>query len=176
MPHLDPIPTNGHGQANGQANGHANGHGGANGDGQANGRGQQLDLQRSGDRWLRWLNHELDRRAETPMARLLGLWDVLEEWFATDGFHASLPARAAGALLAEPGDPVGIVVAEHRRAVRCLLEELAGEAGANDPSALGAQLHVLLEGAIAAALMDRRPGAARTARALAAIAIGEDAA
>jgi hypothetical protein len=138
--------------------------------------GAPLDLKRSGERWLRWLREELSRRGDTPRARLLGLWDVLEEWFATDGFRASLPARAAGVLRAEPGDPVGAVVAEHRRAVRGLLEDLASAAGVEDPSGHAAQLHVLLEGAVASALIDRRPAVARTARTLAAIALGEDAA
>jgi hypothetical protein len=138
--------------------------------------GAPLDLKRSGERWLRWLREELSRRGGTPRARLLGLWDVLEEWFATESFRASLPARAAGVLRAEPGDPMGAVVAEHRRAVRELLEDLAVAAGVPDPAGHAAQLHVLLEGAVASALIDRRPGVARTARTLAAIALGEDAA
>jgi hypothetical protein len=132
-----------------------------------------LALRRSGERWLRWLRDEVSRRGDTPRDRLLGLWDVLEEWFATEDFRVSVTARAAAALWAEPDDPVGAIVGEHRRAVRRLLEELAAAAGVHDPPVLAARLHVLLEGAVASALIDGRPGVARTARDLAAAALGE---
>jgi hypothetical protein len=138
--------------------------------------GAPLDLKKAGERWLRWLHQELARRGDTPRARLLSLWDVLEEWFATEGFAASLVARAALALRSDPDDPVGSTVAEHRRAVRRLLEELADAAGAADPAGLAAQLHVLLEGAVASAMIERRPDVARTARRLAAIALARGAA
>jgi hypothetical protein len=138
------------------------------------GNGDPLALGRSGDRWVRWLHTELARRADTPRARLLSLWDVLEEWFATEGFRSSLAARAALALRTDPGDQVAVVIAGHRQAVKALLEDLAGEAGAGDPVALAARLQVLLEGAVVSAVIDGRPGVARTARALTMLALGDD--
>jgi hypothetical protein len=48
------------------------------------------------------------------------------------------------------------VIGAHQLAVRQLLGRLAKLAGADDPAALAAQLHIVLEGALAAAVVDRR--------------------
>ena len=52
-----------------------------------------------------------------------------------------------------------------------VLEELARSSGAHDPTALAAQLLTLIEGAMAGALIDRHPAAARHARELTRIAL-----
>ena len=52
-----------------------------------------------------------------------------------------------------------------------LLEDLAKAAGAFDTAVLAAQLQVLVDGAIAAAAVDRDPAAARDARELARAAV-----
>jgi hypothetical protein len=56
-------------------------------------------------------------------------------------------------------------------AVEHLLEDLAKLAGAADPADLAAQLQVLVDGAIAAAAVDRDPAATRGARELARAAV-----
>jgi hypothetical protein len=59
------------------------------------------------------------------------------------------------------------VIAAHRQGLRQLLEDLAKAAWAYDTAILAAQLQVLVDGAIAAAAVDRDPAAARGARELA---------
>jgi hypothetical protein len=124
-------------------------------------------LRQSSERWLLWLNAELLRRGDTPRSRLLGLWDALEDWFTTEEFATSLLASGAMELRSDPDHPAHAVIAAHRQGLRQLLEDLAKAAWAYDTAILAAQLQVLVDGAIAAAAVDRDPAAARGARDLA---------
>ena len=124
-----------------------------------------------GIQWLELLTEALDRRGDDPWSRFDGLWDTLEEWVAGDGFRGSFIANAASELRSEPEHPAQPVIAAHRRALRQLLEDLAKAAGASDAAVLAAQLQVLVDGAIAAAVVDRDPAATRGARELARAAV-----
>ncbi|HKF00587.1 MAG TPA: helix-turn-helix domain-containing protein [Actinomycetes bacterium] len=127
-------------------------------------------------RWLHDLTAKLERYGDDAEGRYTGLWDALEEWFASEDFRGSFIANAAAELRSEPDHPGHAVIAEHRQTIRQLLEDLAKAAGAGDPAALAAQLQVLMDGAIALAAVDRRPAAARSARDLAVAALRSNAA
>jgi len=127
------------------------------------------------DRWLTWLHEKLGRCGDDPGARFAGLWDALEGWVTSDGFHGSFVASAATELRGQPGHPAHVVVDAHRLAFRRLLEELVEAAGAHHPVVLAAQLHMLIEGAIAFPSAEARLAIMR-ARVLAAVALGADAA
>lgn len=124
-------------------------------------------LEHWGTQWLHFLSEALDRRGDDPRARFDGLWDALEEWVAADGFRGSFIANGATELRSEPDHPAHAVIAAHRQGLRQLLEDLAKAAWAHDTAVLAAQLQVLVDGAIAAATVDRDPTAARGARELA---------
>jgi hypothetical protein len=111
------------------------------------------ELERSSERWLAWLG------------------EVLEEWFASDDFAGSAVAAAVVAPPDGRGPAAHAALVRHRRATRRLLEDLARSSGARDPAALAGQLLTLVEGAMAGALIDRHPGAARHARELTRIAL-----
>jgi hypothetical protein len=129
------------------------------------------ELERSSERWLAWLAEELARRDYPPGSALLALWDVLEEWFAADDFAGSAVAAAVVAPPDGRGPAAHAALVRHRQATRRLLEDLARSSGAGDPHALAGQLLTLVEGAMAGALIDRQPGAARHARELTQIAL-----
>ena len=129
------------------------------------------DLERSSERWLAWLAAETTRRRRPPRSDLLVLWDLLEEWFASDDFASSPVAAAVTAPPDGRGPAVHAVLVRHRQATRRFLEYLARTSGAPDPAALAAQLLTLVDGAIAGALIDRHAGAARHARELTRIAL-----
>jgi hypothetical protein len=129
------------------------------------------DLERSSERWLAWLAAETTRRRRPPRSDLLVLWDLLEEWFASDDFAGSPVAAAVTAPPDGRGPAVHAVLIRHRQATRRFLEHLAHTSGAPDPAALAAQLLTLVEGAIAGALIDRHAGVARHARELTQIAL-----
>jgi hypothetical protein len=128
------------------------------------------DLERSSERWLTWLAGELARRPG-PGPGLPALWDVLEEWFASDDFAGSAVAAAVAAPPDGRGRAAHDALVRHRQAVRRLLEDQARSAGAGDPAAVAGQLLILVEGAIVGAVVDRHPGAARHARELAELAL-----
>jgi hypothetical protein len=129
------------------------------------------DLERSSEGWLAWLAREMARRQHPPGSDLLVLWDVLEEWFASDDFAGSAVAAAVAAPPDGRGPAANAALVRHRQATRRLLEDQARAAGAAVPAALALQLLTLVEGAIAGALIDRHPGAARHARELTRIAL-----
>jgi len=126
--------------------------------------------------WLQRLNDKLDRCGDDPEARFEGLWDALDEWFASDGFRGSFVANAATELRSKPGHPAQRVITAHRMAMRQLLEDLAKIAGVRDPADVAARLQILVDGAVAVAVVDRRPGVAASVRAMAAAALAADAA
>jgi hypothetical protein len=131
-------------------------------------------LQRSSEQWLAWLRRGL--AGQPPDRGLAGLWDLLDAWFASDDFHASGLAAAMAGPTGNGGEATRAVIAAHRRALRELLEEPAAAAGAADPAAAAAKLHLLVEGAIVGALIDRHTAVTRHARELTEIALAGGAA
>ena len=76
------------------------------------------DLERSSERWLAWLAAETTRRRRPPRSDLLVLWDLLEEWFASDDFASSPVAAAVTAPPDGRGPAVHAVLVRHRQATR----------------------------------------------------------
>jgi AcrR family transcriptional regulator len=132
-------------------------------------------LERWSEQWLGWLRSEAARGGDDPRARLEGLWDALEKWFADEGFRGSYVDNVASELRAKPGHPAQAPVAAHRAALRELLQDLAAAAGAPSPAGAALQLQTLIDGATAVAVIDRQPGAAASARAMAAAVLGQPA-
>jgi AcrR family transcriptional regulator len=128
-------------------------------------------LEQWGAEWLRWLQERIDRQGDDPELRVAALWDTLAEWFASEGFRGSFVANVATELCGDPDHPAQKVIAEHRMALRQLLEDLAKGAGAHEPADLAAELQLLLDGAVAMAAVDHRPTIVASARALASAAI-----
>jgi hypothetical protein len=129
------------------------------------------ELERSSRRWLGWLTAELARRRPPGGSGVLVLWDVLEEWFASEDFARSQVAAAVAAPPDGRGPAAQAALVRHRQAMRELLEELARAAGAREPDRAADRLHLLVEGAIVGALLDRHPGVAAHARALTELAL-----
>jgi AcrR family transcriptional regulator len=121
--------------------------------------------------WLEWLEGELDACGDDPPARLDGLWSALDGWLASGWFRGSLVINAAIELRGSRQHPAHAAIAEHQMALRQLLEALAISADATDPAALAAQLHVLVEGLLAAAIVERRSVDTPRVRALASLAL-----
>jgi AcrR family transcriptional regulator len=108
-------------------------------------------------------------RHEDPRDRLLGIFDVLAEMAADNGFRGCAFYNASAE--SAQGSVVDEVATANRAWTRGLFTELSREAGARDPIALAEQLMVLYDGSNAGARMDRRAAAAVTARGVAAALI-----
>jgi AcrR family transcriptional regulator len=125
-------------------------------------------LERWSRQWLEWLRLESWPDGDGAGGRLERLWDALEKWFADESFRGSFVANVATELRAKPGHPAQATIAAHRAALRELLRDIATEAGVPSPAAAALQMQMLIDGATAVAVIDRQPGAAAGARAMAA--------
>jgi AcrR family transcriptional regulator len=114
-------------------------------------------------RWMAWFGAELKQRGKTPQQRLLAVFDVLGEWFATAEFRGCLFINAASEYCGLD-QRIGDLAARHKRFVREEIQRLAREAGAKHPAALADQLALLVEGAIVLALLEKSPAWAATAK------------
>jgi AcrR family transcriptional regulator len=96
-----------------------------------------------------WLADQVDRCGDDSEARFAALWSALEQRLAAGS--GSLTMTAAIELRRAPRHPAWKAVAEHRMAVRQLLEDLVKPLGVADPPAVAARLQLLVEGAEAVA-------------------------
>ena len=90
------------------------------------------------------------------------MFDALETACRRDGYHGCAFINTAAESVA--GTAVHVRTVEHKRAVRAWVRELAAAAGADDPDALARALTLLLDGGLAAGVLDGDPDAAAGAR------------
>jgi AcrR family transcriptional regulator len=111
-------------------------------------------------------------RHDDPRDRILGIFDLLGEQVAAPTYRgcAFINASAEGP---RGETKVTRACSDSRLWLRNLFTELARDAGAVDPVALGRRLVLLYDGATIGASMDHDPGAAGEARALAAELLGQ---
>jgi AcrR family transcriptional regulator len=115
------------------------------------------------ERWSTWFRSEIERRSRSPRRRLLLIFEVLGEWFRSEDFRGCLFLNAA-AEYSRLEPRIHEVVAGHKRQLRELLEQFASEAGAPVANGLATQLFLLVEGAIAAALVEPNADGAGSAK------------
>ncbi len=129
-------------------------------------------LERRDARWMAWFVEATKKRGKTPRARLVGMFDVLREWFEQADFHGCAFLNAAGEI-ERADDPIRVVVREHKARllafVREQLDAHAAQAGADRRfvARLARQWLVLIDGAIGVALVSGDASAAPHARAAA---------
>jgi AcrR family transcriptional regulator len=122
-------------------------------------------LDRRDDRWMNWFIAGTQSRGKTARKRLPGMFEVLREWFASDDFHGCAFLNAAGEI-ASAEDPIRIVARKHKERllefVRAECDAFAEEADidARRATQLSRQWLILLDGAIAVALVSGEADAA----------------
>jgi AcrR family transcriptional regulator len=95
-----------------------------------------------------------------PAEQILTLFDWLERWFASANFRGCPFVNA----VAELGDPAAKIAVEFKEQRRVWLRDLLEQVQVPDPDALATQLSILIEGAIASALVRGDPKIARSAK------------
>ncbi|WAU83571.1 TetR/AcrR family transcriptional regulator [Streptomyces sp. Qhu-G9] len=119
-------------------------------------------LERRDIRWRQALAEHVDGH-EDARRRILAVFDWLGDWFRQADFRGCAWINSYGELGAT-SEPVAAQVRAHKRAFKDYLADLAGEAGL--PAELAGQLHLLAEGAMVAAAIERSAEpAARAGRA-----------
>jgi transposase len=104
----------------------------------------------------------LPSRWDNPCDRILGIFELLTEWFAVPGYRGCPFINAS----AEAGSEAAVVQVReaHRAWVRDLFAGLGRDAGAQDPDALSAQLVLLYDGAMIGAQLDHTSAAGKAAQ------------
>ena len=130
-------------------------------------------LERRDERWMNWFIQGTLRHGESTRTRLLGMFDVLREWFASADFHGCAFLNAAGEI-AGAEDPIRVVAREHKERllvfVRTQCDEYLAErnvADSDQAARLARQWLILIDGAIGVALVSGEADAALDARAAA---------
>jgi len=100
-------------------------------------------------RWMQWFRSECEK-AETPQARILGIFDVLGSWFESDGFRGCAFINTAGEV-GDADDPIRQIAKLHKQKLLDYTLELTRQLQVNDPVKLARQLFVLIEGTITVA-------------------------
>ena len=100
--------------------------------------------------WLRgWLESEINRRASTPKARLLAIFDVFDDWFRKKSFEGCSFINAL--LESEKESPVRRAAASHLAKIRATLRDMAKEANLREPEKFAQVWHMLMKGSIISA-------------------------
>ncbi|QTO45547.1 TetR/AcrR family transcriptional regulator [Burkholderia latens] len=129
-------------------------------------------LERRDERWMRWFVDATLARGKSPRAQLLGMFDVLRDWFVQPDFHGCAFLNASGEI-ARADDPVRVVARMHKARLLAFVRErfdAYADAVALERRGLARiarQWLVLIDGAIGVALVSGDATAARDARATA---------
>ena len=103
---------------------------------------------------------------------VLAMFDALREWFGTDDFRGCAFLNAAGEI-GDEASPILAVAREHKARLLEYVRTLTRAAALPDPDEAAAQLLVLIDGAIAVALVTRDPAIADSAGRAAAALLGQ---
>jgi AcrR family transcriptional regulator len=79
-------------------------------------------LERRDERWMNWFIKNTLRHGKSARTHLLGMFDVLREWFASDDFHGCAFLNASGEIAA-PDDPIRVVAREHKERLLAFVRE-----------------------------------------------------
>jgi AcrR family transcriptional regulator len=120
--------------------------------------------------WTRgWLETEIKRRATSPTARLLAIFDVFDGWFHKKSFEG---CSFINVLLESKVDsPVRQAAAIHLAKIRAIVRGLAEEANLHEPEKFAQAWHMLMKGSIVSAGEGNR-NAARDAMCAARLVLG----
>ena len=119
-------------------------------------------LDRREDVWTRgWLESEIRRRASSPEARLLAIFDVFDGWFHKKSFEGCSFINVL--LESKAGSPIRRAAAIHLAKIRAIVRSLAAEAGLQEPERFAQAWHMLMKGSIVSAGEGNR-NAARDAK------------
>lgn len=123
------------------------------------------------ERWMQWFV-AASSRVQAPRARLLAMFDALREWFGADDFRGCAFLNAAGEI-GDEASPILAVAREHKARLLEYVRTLTRAAALPAPDEAAAQLLLLIDGAIAVALVTRDPAIADSARRAAAALLGQ---
>lgn len=123
-------------------------------------------LEHEGAAWRAWFFTRLAEITGRAQDRIIGVFDILAEWFGRDDYFGCAFMNAV--LEARNQDETLLAITfAHKGQVLEQLKALAAAAGAADPDELAQQIDLLMDGAIVKALIKRSVQPAHEAKAIA---------
>lgn len=118
------------------------------------------------DRWMHWFRARTLATGQDAAARLLGVFNVLESWFADPGYHGCAFLNAAGEI-GDPTSAIRMLAQEHKADLLAFFVEVTSglDAPPDVQHTLARQWLILIDGAIAVAMVSGDATAARDAQA-----------
>jgi AcrR family transcriptional regulator len=111
--------------------------------------------------WRSKLQAAAQAAGPDPQHEMVGMFDALASACRSEGYHGCAFINTAAE--ASPGGPVHARTVAHKQAVRAWVRSLAQDAGAQDADQLARALTLLLDGGLAAGVLDGDPTAATAA-------------
>lgn len=116
----------------------------------------------------RWDQEAFERRLKqlagyAPRDLLLGMFDVLDEWFTDDAFQGCMFLHAC-AEFPSPRDPIHQAAANHYAVSEHTIAQMAEAAGVQDPQGFAQIWSLLLQGAITRRMTSGDDHSARVAK------------
>ena len=119
--------------------------------------------------WFGQLRAAARAAGDDPREQLVGLFDGLQTAARRKGYHGCAFINTAAE--SDTGSDVHARTVEHKRVVRAWVTDLARGAGAADPDRLARQLTLLIDGGLAAGVLDADPATPAAAKAAARVLV-----
>ena len=109
------------------------------------------------------LMRQVDSLADTPLEKLLAIFDVAEAWFSQKKFFGCMFINVIGEY-SEKDSPIRDICKQFKRLMRDYIRDLCVQTGAEEPDILADKLALLFEGAVVTSQVSQKPKAAQTAK------------
>ncbi|HEU4424292.1 MAG TPA: TetR/AcrR family transcriptional regulator [Pilimelia sp.] len=119
-------------------------------------------LEKVDQAWFGGLRAAARAAGDDPRDQLVGMFDALVSACRREGYHGCAFINTAAE--SGTGSEVHTRTVEHKQVVRAWVADLARRAGAADPDTLARALTLLLDGGLAAGVLDGDPAAATAAK------------
>jgi AcrR family transcriptional regulator len=116
--------------------------------------------------WFRWFDADLPARSSDPAEQLLGLFDLLNDWFEDSEFFGCIFVNAVAEHEKETGWVRDTAMA-HRSLVNGRLQRLLKRADVRQPARATEKISLVIDGAIITAMVTGQASAAMLAKSIA---------
>ncbi len=106
---------------------------------------------------------QVDSLADTPLEKLLAIFDVAEAWFSKRKFFGCMFINVIGEY-SEKDSPIRDICKQFKRLMRSYIRDLCVQACVEEPEILADKLALLFEGAVVTSQVSQKPEAAKTAK------------
>src|SRR5689334_7687625 len=109
-------------------------------------------LEREGEGWRTWFQAAVEAFPGTPAEKLVGIFEILENWFRKDGFYGCAFINAVAEHNKE--DPrIRALASAHKKKVQGVIRALVEATGCAAPEPVTQAIALLVDGAIIGAVI-----------------------